>query len=120
MVLFQVVTDSEEKQVILHGDTEENLNDGFYPDRVELFGNGSGWLVDANNIKKMGLLAAIEEQRGIKRGGIRFCHEEEDGYGSAEQCLIDLMGQRFGYPFLHLYVDKDVNPFRLPDGFYSI
>lgn len=120
MVLFQVVTRSEEKQIILHGDTEENLNDGFYPDRVELFENGKGWLIDSDNIRSMGLLDAMEKQRDLEWGGIYFYHEKQDEYGSAEECLEKLMENYFGHPISICQYDKETDPFQLPDGFYSI
>ncbi len=119
MMIFRVLTEDEGKQVIMIGSTEKNFNGGYYPDRAELFSDGRGWTVDRDNIMKLGLAGAMNEQRCLECGGIYFYHEQKDQYASAEACLLDLVQERYG-PHIILTYGGEWNVLELPDGFYSM
>lgn len=119
MTVFRVCTTGGEKQVVMIGCTEEDLGGGHYPERVELFADGRGWLVDRDNIRKLGLAGAMDAQRGLECGGICHCHEQADQYGSAEACLLELVQERYG-PHIILTYGGGWDVLELPDGFYSM
>lgn len=79
--------------VTIIGNTQEDLNEHYYDERVEWYG-GSGWDLPIND--RWGeddlLVDIMCEEPGYRCGGLYYSHEEKDEYESAYDCMLGEMG----------------------------